>query len=368
MGSREGNRALRGGQEPLRVAFFAMFPEDHVATWTFCRWPVDHGGPLGIDGRLFAPSGPGLHARMNARGARFRGVRMAVYWYLIVLPRRLGQLWRARRCDVALVQRGLLHPKSRPLLESLLARFGPPIVYHLDDALWVLKPRGYRRRITLARCVITGSEVVSSYARALGADVVTVEYPVAAERYPVREHVARDHPVIGWTGSRPEDYLPPALPSVIEACRRTGARLKVVSGETRPELGSADQLLDWEPWTEARRFDALADVDVGILPLTDCELHRAKEPFKLKEYMAHGLPVVASPVGHVPSVMTDGREGFFATTERDWSDRLTELLEDAQLRARMGAAGRTLVVEGYGFGDQMRGLAAALRSAARAST
>ncbi len=354
--------------EPLRVAFFAMFPVDNVATRVFCAWPVDHGEALGVSGRLFVPSGPDLHARMNARGGPMRRLRMIVYWYAIVFPRRLWQIFRARRFDVALIQRGLLHPKSLPLLERLLARLGPPIVYHLDDALWVLRPRAYRTRVRLARQVITGSETVVAFARAAGATVSILEYPVDARRYPLREHADRDPVRIGWVGSRPEAYLAPALPGVVEACRRTGARLTILSATRPASLGPVDQFLDWVPWTLDGALEAMAELDIGILPLEDSELHRGKEPFKLKEYMACGLPVVASPVGQIPAAMTEGREGLFARDQREWAAQLIRLIEAPDLRARMGAAARALVVERYALDRQMGELGRVLDSAARAST
>lgn len=356
------------GKARLSVAFFAMSPEDNVATLTFCKWPVDHARSLGIRGSFFTPSGVALHARMNADGVPFRRVRMAVYWHLIVFPRRLHQLWSARDHDVALVQRGLLHPKSRPFLERLLAKFGPPIVYHLDDALWLLEPRNYRTRVRLAQRVVTGTEQIAVYAQALGATVEAIEYPIEAERYPVRDHADRNPVRIGWTGARPQDYLGPALPGVLEVCRRTGARLTVVSGRPPPSFGEVDRFLEWAPWTPEHRFEALSDIDIGILPLEDTELHRGKEPFKLKEYMACGVPVVASPVGHVPRVMTDGREGLYARGGGDWARHLEKLILDPALRARMGAEGRTRVAHTYDYGSQMERLVGVLESAARAST
>lgn len=348
------------GNEKLRVAFFAMFPEDNMATWTFCRWPVEHSGELGIHGRMCPPSSPDLHLRMNADELPLRKLRMLIYWYLIVLPRRIGQLLLTRRYDVALVQRGLLHPKSKPMLERLLARFGPPIAYHLDDALWVLKPRAYRRRIKLSRRVITGSGTVASYARDLGAQVSIVEYPVEVGRYPVRTHDDAESVAIGWVGARSQDYLLPVLPAVLDVCRETGARLKVVGGQSRPRLGAIDEFMDWEPWDPERKFLLLAGIDIGILPLQDTELHRGKEPFKLKEYMACGVPVVASPVGHVPKVMTEGQEGFFATDQAQWTERLLELAAQPQLRTRMGGRGRALIERSYGFDSQMAKLIPAL--------
>lgn len=348
----------------IRVAFFAMFPEDNMATWTFCRWPVDHGAELGIHGRLCAPSGAGLHSRMNAEGVRLRSLRMIVYWYVIVLPRRLWQLWSRRHDDVAFVQRGLLHPKSRPWLEGLLARFGPPIVYHLDDALWVLRPRSYRRRVRLAKRVVTGTDEVAAYASAVGVPVSEVEYPVEVERYAIREHLPGRDARIGWTGSRPEVYLPPVLSAIEEVCRRTGARLEIVTGRDQVELDGGNDFVDFRRWSPEDKFEALAGIDVGILPLEDEELHRGKEPFKVKEYMAHGIPVVASPVGHVPKLIADGQEGFYARDREEWVARLVELVEDPELRAAMGRRGRRLVARSYSFQVQMRKLAGVLRSVA----
>lgn len=335
-----------------------------MASWTFCRWPVDHAAHFDIEARLCLPSSPALHARMNAPDARLRSLRMVIYWYLIVLPRRLWQLLLVRNYDVVLVQRGLLHPKSRPFLERLLARFGPPIAYHLDDALWLLEPKHYRTRVRLAARVVTGSESVAEFVRANGADVIEIAYPVDGERYRVREHRERSPVTIGWTGARAEEYLPIALSALLEVCRSSGARIQVIGGSRRPGLAGADPHLDWEPWRPEQKFEALADVDIGILPLDVSAWHQGKEPFKLKEYMASGIPVVASPVGNVPRVLTDGREGYLAATSEEWTTRLLELVADAGLRARLGAAGRELVLDRFSFERQMGSLIEVFRELA----
>lgn len=351
-------------ERPPRVAFFAQSPEDLMSTWTFCRWPVDHAEELGLEGRMCSPSSPKVYWRMNGRNLRLRPLRMIVYWYLLVFPRRLWQLWRTRRYDVAFVQVGLLHPKSGLLLERLLALFGPPIVYHLDDALWVLRPRRYAGRVRLARILVTGSEPVVEFGRRLGTRVEVVEYPVEVERYPRREHVQRDSVVFGWTGTRPEDFLGPAIAGLTEACRKTGARFRVIGGQARPELGALDEFTDWQPWDPDRKFTALDGVDVGLMPLEDTEHNRGKEPFKLKEYMACGLPVVASPVGHNLRLIDDGRTGFFAADDEQWRECLVRLSREPALRARMGREGRRLIEERYGSHRQMGRLAEVLREAA----
>lgn len=66
-------------------------------------------------------------------------------------------------------------------------------------------------------------------------------------------------------------------------------------------------------------------------------------PVALMEAMSVGLPVVATEVGGVPDVVTDGREGLLVEvgTPRAMADAIGRLASDAALRARMGMAGRT---------------------------
>jgi glycosyltransferase involved in cell wall biosynthesis len=76
------------------------------------------------------------------------------------------------------------------------------------------------------------------------------------------------------------------------------------------------------------------------MPLADTEYNRAKESYKLKEYMAAGLAVVASPVGHNANTITHGEDGFLAETQEEWAAALLELIDDVEMRARMGAMAR----------------------------
>jgi glycosyltransferase involved in cell wall biosynthesis len=79
------------------------------------------------------------------------------------------------------------------------------------------------------------------------------------------------------------------------------------------------------------------------MPLFDTPWERGKCAYKLIQYMACGVPVVASPVGANRNVVIDGQTGFFAASDRDWVDRLSQLLSDVELRQRLGKSGRLRV-------------------------
>ena len=87
--------------------------------------------------------------------------------------------------------------------------------------------------------------------------------------------------------------------------------------------------------------------DAGIMPLTSDEYQRYKCGCKLLQYMASGLPFVASPVGINVPFAEKGRGGFLAATEDEWSGAISRLMSDGRAFLEMGAAGRDYVVKEY---------------------
>ena len=100
------------------------------------------------------------------------------------------------------------------------------------------------------------------------------------------------------------------------------------------------------------------------MPLPDAPWERGKCGYKLIQYMACGKPVVGSPVGVNRQIVSHGVNGFLAESTAQWSDALSRLLGDADLRLRMGAAGRALVEQSYSVQVTAPRLAALLRMAA----
>jgi glycosyltransferase involved in cell wall biosynthesis len=68
--------------------------------------------------------------------------------------------------------------------------------------------------------------------------------------------------------------------------------------------------------------------------------------------MAMELPVVTSPVGVNTDIITDGVNGFLATSEDEWFERLAALVESAEMRRATGRAARETVVSRYSVRSQ----------------
>ena len=117
-------------------------------------------------------------------------------------------------------------------------------------------------------------------------------------------------------------------------------------------------------WALDREVSLFNTCDVGVYPLADDEWSKGKCGFKAIEFMACGVPVVAAAVGVNREIIQDGVNGFLASTEAEWVEKLQRLLEDPALRARFAEAGRRTIEERYSLRAHAPRLAAVLRTAA----
>ncbi|MFZ3415607.1 glycosyltransferase family 4 protein [Arthrobacter sp. 3Tela_A] len=87
-------------------------------------------------------------------------------------------------------------------------------------------------------------------------------------------------------------------------------------------------------------------IDIFVVPRKDLDVTRAVTPLKPVEAMACARPVAASDLPALAELVLDGRDGVLARPgdPAHLADRLKTLIEDPDLRARMGSAGRTKVL------------------------
>jgi glycosyltransferase involved in cell wall biosynthesis len=94
------------------------------------------------------------------------------------------------------------------------------------------------------------------------------------------------------------------------------------------------------------KYALLARADVFVLPS-----HNEGLPLSLLEAMCAGLPVIATPVGCIPEVITDGKNGFLIhrNSSQQLAEKLAALLADPDLCRQMGAASREVFLSRYTF-------------------
>jgi glycosyltransferase involved in cell wall biosynthesis len=120
----------------------------------------------------------------------------------------------------------------------------------------------------------------------------------------------------------------------------------VIIGAKKPSSLAALPIseLGWSLETETELIHSL---NIGIMPLPDTPFERGKCGYKLIQYMACGIPVVASPVGVNRHLVTNGENGFLASDLSEWSQYINKLSADPNLRRKMGQRGRVLIERDY---------------------
>jgi len=217
-----------------------------------------------------------------------------------------------------------------------------------------------------AALVVAGNEYLADFARQAGArrvEIIPTVIDLARYPAPVQTPVAETSalPCIGWIGQRATASLLVPHKALFQSLLSAGQARFAAIGIDAPALGLPMESI---PWSEQTEVASITSFDIGIMPLVDEPFERGKCGYKLIQYMACGLPVVASPVGVNRQIVEHGVNGFLAETPQQWEHALLTLLADSGLRQRMGQAGRQKVVQQYCIQVSGPKLAALLKEAA----
>ena len=260
--------------------------------------------------------------------------------------------------DIVVMQR----PIDRHRVEALghLQSHGIRVVVEIDDDFDSIHPRNIawpklnpanspdrNRRWLHAACEVADMVVVSTpalaarYGRHGRVRVVRNRIPA---RYLTIEHEPRDdgQVYVGWSGSietHPDD-LQVMGAGLARALRSTGAELAIVgTGRGVKRITGIDHqpiACGWRPLPEYP--EALAQFDVGIVPLAETAFNRAKSWLKGLELASVGVPFVASPLPEYRELTA----GPFARTAKEWERAIKTFVASADARADFAGRGREL--------------------------
>ncbi|MFU8831782.1 MAG: glycosyltransferase family 4 protein [Wenzhouxiangella sp.] len=290
---------------------------------------------------------------------RYRQGRGSIPDLLRAFQRRIMAITRARSADLVVIEYELI-PYYPALFEKLLARTGCRYVVDYDDALFhqydhhrnplvrTLLGKKIATVMRHAELVLAGNSYLADYAGHAGAKrVEIIPTVVDLDRYPLKVRERQTHAplVIGWIGSpSTAKYLQTIAPALAEVCRDGRALVRVIGSGAIDLPGVPVEVL---PWNEATEVISMQTFDVGIMPLPDEPWARGKCGFKLIQYMACGLPVVASPVGVNAEIVEELGNGLLSASHDEWVKALCFMRDHPKERSRMGKAGRVKVETRY---------------------
>lgn len=279
---------------------------------------------------------------------------------LRAVARRLRLLSEVSHFDLVYLYReaALVGPA---LIERTISRRGVPIVYDFDDPIWIpyrspknplfsfLKFPGKTAAICRrATALIVGNRLLEGWARNHAANVHVVPSTIETRNYAVRPTGTSDMPTLGWTGSHSTlPFLKQIKDVLARLAKRHRFRLLVISHTDDFRIDDAPYEVISRKWRAETEATDLHPIDIGLGPFPDSGWTPWRCHGKVLQYMAAGIPTVASRIGILPDYIQDGQEGFLVSTDAEWEERLGSLLENAGQRHEMGQRGRKTVEERF---------------------
>lgn len=278
--------------------------------------------------------------------------------------RRLAILFRLSKIDFVFIHRECM-PIGPPFAEWIIAHIlKKKIIYDFDDAIWLPNTSEENKIVSWLKwhakvkaiCrwshrISCGNGYLYDFAKQYNQNVVLNPTTIDTENLHNPKHYQRkkgtDCVTIGWTGTHSTlQYLNLIVPVIQSLEKKFGDRIKfMVIADKKPIVTLAS--LCFISWSKGTEILDLLQFDVGVMPLTDDAWAKGKCGFKALQYMALGIPTVASPSRVNKGIIQDGISGYLCHTSQEWFDQLSLLIEDEEKRKRIGAMGKERVTTNY---------------------
>jgi L-malate glycosyltransferase len=274
--------------------------------------------------------------------------------------RRLLDIFRLGRFDVVYISMWVT-PMGTSLFERLFRLLSKLLVYDIEDNLLTEKSNNINPLVKIlkspektsfliksANHVITSSPFLNDYCLKVNEkkSCTYISSSVDADRFiPVNPYNNERKTIIGWTGTFSSKIYLDLLSNVfLELNKRIDFKLRVI-GNFEYDFPSID--LEVIQWTKENEVEDLQGIDIGIYPLVQDDWVLGKSGLKAIQYMAFGLPTVATNVGTTPRIINHMVNGWLVKTDEEWIDALETLIKNPALRSNLGEAARLTVLENY---------------------
>jgi glycosyltransferase involved in cell wall biosynthesis len=285
-----------------------------------------------------------------------KGVETTVRLYPRTLKENFQFFNDLPQSDIVFLQRKRF---NQPRLGWLRKR-AKRIIYDFDDSVMYrnskardpisqTRRRRFVQMIKNSHFVIAGNEFLKSEVLPFNPNVEVIPTAIDQERYHLKTYpLQQDRVTLGWIGDHGSIHY-------LEKMRPLFEKI----GEQYPHVDLkivCDTFFDCERmkvikknWSSEEEVADLQGFDVGLMPLVDDPWSWGKCGLKIIQYQGVGLPVVCTPVGINKDLVEDGINGYWAMTPAEWEKKLSVLIENSELRERMGREGRRRVLENYTY-------------------
>ena len=276
------------------------------------------------------------------------------------LMKRYQEIKTIDKYDVVYIAREVFF-LGGPFFEKMIAKKNVSLFVDIDDAIWIhgvskanrlagifRNAKKINKTMSIVDTVVAGNQYIADYASKFNKNVLVFPTTIDTDKYVKETNADRnDNVVIGWSGSfstiKHFEILVPVLMNIKD---KYGDKVTFsLIGDK--EYQCKDLNLIGLPWSLQSEVEEISAFDIGVMPLPDDMWSKGKCGLKGLQYMSIGIPTLMSPVGVNCEIIENGFNGFLPKNEDEWFDRISELVENRELRNKLGEKGRQTVEERY---------------------
>jgi glycosyltransferase involved in cell wall biosynthesis len=301
---------------------------------------------------------------LDVAASRYRVLQYLPYlkehgMHATVLPFQKGFLKKlklfksAGKYDILFIQR----KRFSVLWLKYIRKYARRIVYDFDDSVMYRNSKAanpesntrvkmFKNIVNASDYVIAGNEYLKKNTTPYTNNVTIIPSPIDMSLYPQKKYSEGSNITLGWIGATGSIHYLEKMKPVFEALGKKyeGLKLKIICDT----FFDCDNItVEKKLWSEQEEVADIQSLDIGLMPLMDDPWSHGKCGLKILQCLAAGVPVVCSPAGINREIVEDGVHGFWANTKEEWIEKLEILINDPDLRKRMGMAGRKRVIEHY---------------------
>ena len=274
--------------------------------------------------------------------------------------RRILDLFFIAKYDVVYIHMWAT-PLGPPIFERLISLIAKKVVYDFDDSVFLKGSRPKSMNLNISNIEGKSSYLIKQADHVILSSPYNLEYCLseniksAATYVPCsintdrfvekKQEKEKKILVLGWTGTFSSiAYLDLLKKALLSLKRDLNFKLLLI---TNFEYSFDEIDLEVIEWNEETEIEDLHRIDIGLYPLTEDEWSLGKGGLKVMQYMSIGVPSVATNYGTAVNIIEHGENGFLVNTDEEWIASLKNLVEDSNLRKKMGSSARKHIVENY---------------------
>jgi len=336
----------------MRILFLVPYPTEGPSN----RYRVEQYLPYLKENGIYYKVRPFMSSKYYNICYKKSRILLKALYFLQSVWRRASDVFNSFSYDVIFI-----HIEAFPLgpafIEWFLSKIKKPIIFDFEDAVYLPReglnnfikcPSKFFTIVKLSKHIIVCNDYLKEFLSKYNKNISVIPTSIDTDKFfpLVKDNSNKEKVVIGWIGSHTTVSLLLKLENVLKhLAKRHDFILKIVGADKDIFMEGVDIIN--EAWTLDTELNSLKSIDIGIYPLPDNEWAKAKTPFKTIQYMSVGIPVVASRVAGNKSIVQDGENGFIVNSEDEWILKLSRLIENAELRKKIGLNGRKTVEGRY---------------------